>query len=80
MVVKLSLYDQAVVLSEEYLGPAGERFLRRQIKTHLAITPEKLTSKDLPLLVTWVSLAFALLTDNADDVQSYSSRLLALGA
>jgi hypothetical protein len=51
-----SLYEQAVEVSEEYLGPAGERFIRRQIATHLNIKPERLDKKNLPTLVNWSSI------------------------
>ncbi len=73
-----SLYEQAVDISEEYLGPAAERFIRRQISTHLGIKPEKLNIKDLPQLVKWVSLAFALLTNNADELDEFTQNLLRL--
>lgn len=73
-----SLYELAVCVSEEYLGPAAERFIRRQISTHLGIKPENLSRKDLPQLVKWVSLAFALLTKNSDDQDEFASSLLNL--
>jgi hypothetical protein len=47
------LYKKAVKVSEEYLGPAGERFIRRQITTHLLIEPEQLKKQDLPQLAEW---------------------------
>lgn len=73
-----SLYDGAVETSKLYLGPAGERFMRRQITTHLKIEPEKLSSKDLPELVSWVKITFALLTDNSKYVHEFADKLLAL--
>lgn len=74
----ISLYEQAVDISEEYLGPAAERFMRRQISTHLGIKPEKLSNADLPQLIKWVSLAFAVLSNNADDLDDYTKNLLSL--
>lgn len=76
----LSLYDKAIRLSEEYLGPAGERFMRRQISTHLGIEPELLKKSHIPQLVTWVSLAFALLTDNAEEQEGFTHSLLSLSS
>jgi hypothetical protein len=76
---KTSIYNQAVKISEEYLGPAGERFIRRQISTHIGIEPEALQKNDLEQLVNWVSLAFALLTSNHEEVKSYTTRLRDLG-
>lgn len=74
-----SLYAAAVKVGTEFLGPAGERFMRRQISTHLDIEPEKLKPKQLPELVRWVRLTFAVLTDDADHVDEFATRLLALG-
>lgn len=73
-----SLYNQTVIITEEYLGPAGERFIRRQIGTHLGIEPEKLRKDDLSKLIDWTSLAFALLTNNRVEVESFTRNLRAL--
>lgn len=70
------LYDQAVIISEEFLGPAGERFIRRQIETHFKIEPEQLKSAHIPELVDWVRLTFTMLTDDTQHVDSFSRRLL----
>lgn len=75
---KSSLYLQAVKLSEEYLGPAGERFIRRQISTHLGIEPEELSKGDVPKLVDWTGLAFSLLTSNRQEIEGFTTRLLSL--
>ncbi len=74
------LYDQAVQVTEEYLGPAGERFIRRQITTHLKIEPEALDKKDLPKLINWSSIAFALLTDNSEDINAFTQDLKAIAS
>lgn len=78
MAVKPSLYIQAVEVGTDFLGPAGERFMRRQISTHLNIEPEQLRRTDVEELVAWVRLTFALLTDNAAQVDAFTDRLLAL--
>lgn len=75
---KTSLYERAVRITEEYLGPAGERFLRRQIATHIGIEPEKLRKKDVEELVNWSALAFALLTSDASEVKGFTADLTAL--
>lgn len=72
------IYSDAVAVSNDFLGPAGERFIRRQITTHLGIEPEKLQTKHLNELVDWVKLTFAVLTDDASHVEDFSERLLAL--
>lgn len=73
-----TVYIGAVETSRFYLGPAGERFIRRQITTHLGIEPEDLSPKDLPELVNWVKITFALLTDNSKYVHEFADKLLAL--
>ena len=72
------LYPAAVEVSKEFLGPAGERFLRRQINTHLHIEPEELQREQLVELVSWVKLTFAVLTDDTQHVEDFSRQLLAL--
>ena len=72
------VYNKAVEITEEYLGPAGERFLRRQSTTHLNKDPEKINKKDLSKLVDWSSLAFALLTNNSEDVEAFTKELSTL--
>ena len=76
---KSPLYVSIVAIGRQYLGPAGERFMRRQIETHLGIHPEKITHDDLDELVTWSRLAFAMLTDDSRHIDAFSEDLLALG-
>ena len=75
-----TLYSKAVQISEEYLGPAGERFIRRQISTHLGIKPEELSRRHVPNLVNWAGIAFALLTKDTKDIQGFRQGLLALSS
>ena len=74
-VKKQTLYAKAVQVTEDYLGPAGERFLRRQIENHLKIQPEKLDKKNLPKLINWSVIAFALLTNNDEYVDAFTRDL-----
>ena len=73
-----TLYNDAVKVGENYLGPAGERFIRRQISSHLDTEPEALKARDLPKLADWSGLAFALLTDDTDTVHDFKNDLLSL--
>ena len=75
-----TLYTAAVDVSNEFLGPAGERFMRRQISMHLDIEPEELQAKDLAELVEWVRLTFAVLTDDKEHVDDFSNKLLSLAS
>lgn len=74
-----SLYQQVVKVTREYLGPATERFISRQIQTHLRKQPEDLTESDLAELVDWVKIAIALLTEDAKLVDDFARSLLKLG-
>jgi wobble nucleotide-excising tRNase len=73
-----SLYEQVVDVTMEYLGPAAERFITRQIKTHIGKEPEDLTQDDLEKLVDWIKLAIALLTEDNKMVDDFSRSLLEL--
>jgi hypothetical protein len=73
-----SLYQEVVEITTSYLGPAAERFIARQIQTHLNKEPEELTKKDLVKLVDWIKIAIALLTEDGKVVEEYSRSLVAL--
>ncbi len=70
-----NIYNKVVNTSIEYLGPAAERFIRRQITTHLEKRPEDITAKDLQELTSWVKLTFALLTENQELVDAFANDL-----
>lgn len=72
---KSTLLDQVYEVSEDYLGPATERFISRQIATHLKKRPDKLTRNELDELIDWIKLSFAMLTNDADIVREYAYRL-----
>jgi hypothetical protein len=78
MVSQTTLFDRVVSISSEYLGPTADRFMRRQIITHLSKEPEALEPQDIYALVDWVKLTFALLTDDTALIQSFSDELTAL--
>ncbi len=69
------LYRTVVEISEEYLGQAAERFIKRQISAHLKKDPADITPQDLDTLIHWIKLTFAMLTDNKEEVIDYESRL-----
>lgn len=70
-----TIYKKIVDTSVEYLGPAAERFIRRQITTHLGKRPEDITAKDITELTSWVKLTFALLTENNELVEAFANDL-----
>lgn len=74
-IVKVTLFDQVIEITNEYLGPAAERFITRQIETRLDKDPEKLNRKDLAELMDWIKLAMALLTDDKRIINEYMHSL-----
>lgn len=72
------LYHEVVNLTKSYLGPAAERFITRQIKTHLNKDPDELSPQDLAKLADWIKVAIALLTEDSKIVQDYTNSLLEL--
>jgi hypothetical protein len=72
---RTSVYKQAVRITHAYLGPAAERFVDRQVLSHLSKAPENITEKDLALLIRWIRLAVSLLTDDSRIVEEYIVQL-----
>lgn len=70
-----NLYDQVVQTTYDYLGPAADRFVTRQIRNHLSKAPEELQKQDLHRLIDWISLAMALLSDDQELVARYIADL-----
>lgn len=68
-------YDQVVKVTHVYLGPAADRFLARQVQSHLHKPPEKLTKEDLVKLIDWIRVAVSLLTDDSEVVEEYITQL-----
>lgn len=75
-----SLYEQVVQTTHVYLGPAADRFIARQVQSHLHKPPEKLTKDDLLKLIDWIMVAVSLLTDDGEVVQEYIEQLQKLSA
>lgn len=68
-------YQQLVDVTNDYLGPASERFIQRQVETHLNKKPEEVTQEDITKLIEWVRIAIALLTEDGKMVDNYVSSL-----
>ncbi len=72
------LYHKVIEVTYEYLGPAAERFVMREIEAHLKKSPEDLTKEDVAKLHDWSKLALALLTEDSSVVDAYSQSLLSI--
>lgn len=58
-----ALSGQIIELSKDYLGPAAERFISRQVTQHLKKDMDSLLSNDLEELAKWVNVSAGLLID-----------------
>jgi hypothetical protein len=72
---RTSLYSRITDITEEYLGPAAERFVARQITFHLGKAPEELSPDDLPKLIQWTKVTFSLLTEDRDAIEEYIHKM-----
>lgn len=72
------LYQKVTAITEEYLGPATERFLTRQIESHLDKSPQELQPSDLPILLKWTRVTLGLLTENRSLINDYVAKMTEL--
>lgn len=70
-----SLYKDVLSVTSDYFGPAAGRFIDRQIQNHLKKSPAQLNRKDLNHLISWISAAMAVLTDDLALRTEYTERL-----
>jgi len=71
------VYERVVDVTREYLGPAADRFIARQITNHLHKRPEELAGTDLHELIDWLKLSMAFLTDDEALIERYVDELQA---
>jgi hypothetical protein len=72
---KTSLYDDVVTITYDYLGPAADRFVVRQIRNHLQKDPAQLKKDDLKQLIDWIQIAMRLISDDSLIVDRYIADL-----
>jgi len=70
-----SLYDDVVMITYDYLGPAADRFVVRQIRNHLRKDPGELQRKDLRQLIDWIQLAMRLISNDSQVIDRYMADL-----
>lgn len=75
MEVPTRIFDQLVEVSQDYLGPAAERFIDRQVSAHLKKDASELQASDIAKLIDWIKLSFSLLTKDTSLVDEYIERL-----
>lgn len=75
MPTEKKLYLGIIHITEDYLGPAAQRFIDRQIRNHLRKEPGGLTKQEFAKLADWAQLAMALLTNDENIRDEYARRL-----
>jgi len=70
-----SLFDDLVAVTYDYLGPAADRFVVRQIRNLLHKDPAQLEKEDLRQLIDWIQIAMRLVTDDPKIVDRYVADL-----
>ena len=70
-----NLYEEVVSVTYDYLGPAADRFVVRQIRNHLQKDPDDLRPKDLRRLMDWIQLAMRLISKDTDAIDRYMADL-----
>ena len=78
--VKKDLYSDVVDITADYLGPAAQHFIDRQIQNHLKIVPEELSAQDLPNLIDWLRISIAFLTEDRQIINELAERLAGITA
>jgi hypothetical protein len=69
------LYQKVVEITQDYLGPAADRFIARQIEHHLHVEPRDITRPQLVKLLDWIQIAMTSLTKDEVLVNQYIAEL-----
>lgn len=73
----MALYDDVVNIAKQYLGPAAQKFVDRQISGHLSVDKSQLTAAHMEELAKWCYTSGKLLMDDAK-AQEFSRKIKAL--
>lgn len=70
-----ALYGKVVQVTRVYLGPSADRFISRQVESHIGKAPNDFTSEDLDMLIIWIKVAISVITDDNDIIDEYIGQL-----
>lgn len=79
MVTELVYYNQILDITKDYLGPAAERFIGRQIQSHIRKDPTNLQKGDIPMLAIRIRSGLMVITRDEKIVEEAYHRLSAVG-
>lgn len=68
-------YDEILSVASDYLGPAADRFVSRQIRSHLHKEPQNLQKSDIPTLAIRIRSGLMVLTRDENLVEEAYQRL-----
>ncbi|MDQ3093687.1 MAG: hypothetical protein M3Q70_00730 [bacterium] len=80
MTANKTLFEDVVEVTYEYLGPAADRFISRQIRNHINKEPDQLRQGDLNKLIDWLRISMAMITKDDSLVAKYISTLERMAA
>ena len=70
----MALYDDVVSIAKNYMGPAADKFMSRQLNTHLGVAPASMGKQHLDDLAKWVFTSGKTLMDTAK-AQDFSDKI-----
>lgn len=77
-----SMYKELVTITREYLGPAADRFVERQVKSHLENKAEDVLSQkddlnkeDIENLSNWFKVSISMMTDDRKTVDDFIRKI-----
>lgn len=74
-----SYYEQIIVITTDYLGPAAKRFVDRQIERHLQKQPDDLQRSDIQSLAIRIRSGLLVLTHDEVSVEEAFRRIISVG-
>lgn len=72
-------YQHIVDITKDYLGPAANRFVDRQIHTHLHKSPKEITKDDIQNLAIRIRSGLVVLTEDQTIVDEAFKRIISVG-
>lgn len=70
------LRENIIKVMNDYLGPASERFVDRNIEGHLNKKPEELSKEDIAKLANWIKISLGVISSSAEIAQEAVDRML----
>jgi hypothetical protein len=79
MTIEAQYYLKILQITQDYLGPAAERFISRQISSHFNKHPNDLSKQDIPMLAIRIRSGLKVLTHDEHILDEAYQRISAIG-